>query len=198
MKFSKSIDIFNGCSSYNHWQRKMPISSRLHFSNLLSILFCRLIRKYTSIFMLFDGIFVASKIAKNRIFATKPHMWFRPLILWFRGNRNDYGVWTERIVYFSILRLFLAFLMQWFWCFLYGFCSFFSGYGVFSLLSGCNFFALLAFAVNNFILYANSTEISGFSVLLCFLRPSILPCWYCRHFTDERRLWLFQVIVSGG
>ena len=54
------------------------------------------------------------------------------------------------------------------------------------------------FSVNNFILCANSTEIYGFSVLLCFWRPSILPCWYCRHFTDERRLWLFQVIVSGG
>lgn len=39
------------------------------------------------------------------------------------------------------------------------------------------------FSVNNYILYANSTEISGFSVLLCFWRPSILPCWYCRRFT---------------
>lgn len=144
------------------------------------------------------AFFVISKITKNRIFATKPRMWFRPLILWFRGNRNDYGVWTEKIVYFSILRLFHAFLMQWFWCFLYGFCSIFSGYGVFRLFSGCNLLVLFAFTVNNFILYANSTEISGFSVLLCFLRPAILPCWYCRHFTDERRLWLFQVIVSGG
>lgn len=157
-----------------------------------------LIRNFTSVFMLFDGVFVTSKITKICVFATKPRMWFWPLILWFRGNRNDYGVWTEKIVYFSILRLFHAFLMQWFWCFLYGFCSIFSGYGVFRLFSGCNFFVLFTFTVNNFILYANSTEISGFSVLLCFLRPSILPCWYYRHFTDERRLWLFQVIVSGG
>ena len=134
------------------------------------------------------AFFVISKITKNRIFATKPRMWFRPLILWFRGNRNDYGVWTEKIVDFSILRLFHAFLMQWFWCFLYGFCSIFSGYGFFRLFSGCNFFVVFIFTVNNYILYANSTEISGFSVLLCFLRPSILPCWYCRHFTDERRL----------
>ena len=60
--------------------------------------------------------------------------------------------------------------------FLIRFCSIFSGYGVFRLLSGCNFFAVFIFSVNNCILYANSTEISGFSVLLCFLRPSILPC----------------------
>ena len=69
---------------------------------------------------------------------------------------------------------FSRFLMQWFWCFLYGFCSIFSGYGVFRLFSGCNFFVLFTFTVNNFILYANSTEISGFSVLLCFWRLSVL------------------------
>ena len=39
---------------------------------------------------------------------------------------------------------------------------------IFRLFSGCNFFPLLAFTVNNYILYADSTEISGFSVLLCF------------------------------
>ena len=50
------------------------------------------------------------------------------------------------------------------------------------------------FSVNNCILYANSTEISGFSVLLCFLRPSILPCWYCRHFTDEKE----ALVVSSN
>lgn len=70
--------------------------------------------------------------------------------------------------------IFFRFLMQWFWCFLYGFCSIFSGYGVFRLFSGCNFFVFFIFTVNNYILYANSTEISGFSVLLCFWRPSLL------------------------
>ena len=53
--------------------------------------------------------------------------------------------------------------------------GFFDDYGVHPF-SGYNFFAVFVFPVNNFILYANSTEISGFSVLLCFLRPSILPC----------------------
>ena len=174
LKFSKFIDFSNDCSSYNHWQQKIPISSSSDFNNLLSILFYMLIRNFTSIFMLFDGVFITSKITKNRVFATKPRMRFRPLILWFRGNRNDYGVWTEKIVDFSILRLFFVFLMQWFWCFLYGFCSIFSGYGVFRLFSGCNFFVFFIFTVNNYILYANSTEISGFSVLLCFWRPSLL------------------------
>ena len=80
--------------------------------------------------------------------------------------------------------------MQWFWCFLYGFYSIFSGYGVFRLFSGCNFFAVFVFSVNNFILYANSTEISGFSVLLCFWRLSILPCWYCSDITWRKEAWV--------
>ena len=84
-----------------------------------------------------------------------------------------------------ILMFIIRFLFDFFW--LRGFSP------VFRL----QLFRPFHFSVNNFILCANSTEISGFSVLLCFWRPSILPCWYCRHFTDERRLWLFQVIVSG-
>ena len=44
--------------------------------------------------------------------------------------------------------------------FLIRFCSIFSGYGVFRLFSGCNFFVFFIFTVNNYILYANSTEIS--------------------------------------
>ena len=52
--------------------------------------------------------------------------------------------------------------------------GFFDDYGVHPFF-GYNFFAVFVFSVNNFILHANSTEISGFSVLLCFLRPSILP-----------------------
>lgn len=146
----------------------------LLFFAFQSIIILYIYTNFTACICIIWRHFVASKITKNRVFATKPRMWFRPLILWFRGNRNDYGVWTEKIVYFSILRLFHAFLMQWFWCFLYGFCSIFSGYGVFRLLSGCNFFVLFTFTVNNFILYANSTEISGFSVLLCFWRLSVL------------------------
>lgn len=108
LKFSKFIDFSNDCSSYNHWQQKIPISSSFGFSNLLSILFCMLIRNFTSIFMLFDGDFITSKITKNRVFATKPRMWFWPLILKFRKNRNDYGVCTEKTVYFPIFILLIA------------------------------------------------------------------------------------------
>ena len=51
--------------------------------------------------------------------------------------------------------------------------GFFDDYGV-CPFSGYNFFAVFVFSVNNFILHANSTEISGFSVLLCFWRLSLL------------------------
>ena len=70
--------------------------------------------------------------------------------------------------------------------------GFFDDYGVHPF-SGYNFFAVFVFPVNNFILYANSTEISGFSVLLCFWRPSILPCWYCRRFT-----WRKEALVVSS
>ena len=51
--------------------------------------------------------------------------------------------------------------------------GFFDDYGV-RPFSGYNFFAVFVFSVNNFIFCANSTEIYGFSVLLCFWQPSTL------------------------
>ena len=51
--------------------------------------------------------------------------------------------------------------------------GFFDDYGV-RPFYGYNFFAVFVFSVNNFIFCANSTEIYGFSVLLCFWRPSTL------------------------
>ena len=53
------------------------------------------------------------------------------------------------------------------------FVEFFDDYGVYPF-SRYNFFVVFIFPVNNCILYANSTEISGFSVLLCFWQPSTL------------------------
>ena len=55
---------------------------------------------------------------------------------------------------------------------------FFDDYGV-RPFSGYNFFAIFVFSVNNYILYANSTEIYGFSVLLCFWRLSLLTYSLC-------------------
>lgn len=136
---------------------------------------------------------LSQKSRKTAFLQPNPVCDFDPWFYDFEETVMITGSGLKKIVYFSILRLFHAFLMQWFWCFLYGFCSIFSGYGVFRLFSGCNLLVLFAFTVNNFILYANSTEISGFSVLLCFWRPSILPCWYCRRFT-----WRKEALVVSS
>ena len=56
--------------------------------------------------------------------------------------------------------------------------GFFDDYGA-CPFSGYNFFAVFIFSVNNFIFCANSTEISGFSVLLCFWRLSLLTYSLC-------------------
>ena len=59
---------------------------------------------------------------------------------------------------------------------------------------GYNFFALFTLSVNNFIFRANSTEISGFSVLLCFWRLSNAPYSYCSILLDEKE----ALVVSSN
>ena len=150
---------------YNHWQLKFR--SRAWF---FPIAFCIFTQNLLSVFVWVDGIFVTSKITKNRVFATKPRMWFWPLILKFRKNRNDYGVCTEKPYIFRFLYCLLLSDFDGFYTISVGF---FDDYGV-CPFSGYNFFVVFIFSVNNFILCTNSTEISGFSVLLCFLRLSLL------------------------
>ena len=71
--------------------------------------------------------------------------------------------------------------------------GFFDDYGV-RPFSGYNFFAVFVFPVNNFIFCANSTEISGFSVLLCFWRLSLLTYSLLQTVIDEKE----ALVVSSN
>lgn len=71
--------------------------------------------------------------------------------------------------------------------------GFFDDYGV-CPFSGYNFFAVFISSVNNYILSTNSTEISGFSVLLRFWRLSNAPYSYCNILLDEKE----ALVVSSN
>ena len=120
--------------------------------------------------MLFDGILLHQKCRKIVFLQPNPvcdfdprfHISEKTVMITGSGQKKPY---IFRFLYWLLLSDFDGFYMV--------FVGFFDDYGV-RPFSGYNFFAVFVFPVNNFIFCANSTEIYGFSVLLCFWRPSTL------------------------
>ena len=173
MIFSKFIDFSNNYRTTNIDISKFLYHCTCYFPLFNQSLFCISARILLSVFVQFDGVFITSKSRKSVFLQPNPvcdfdpwfHIFAKTVMITGSGLKKSYIF--RFCVFFRffdamILMFPIRFLFDFFW--LRGFSPAF----------WLQLFRRFHFSVNNCILYANSTEISGFSVLLCFWQPSLL------------------------